>query len=311
MDGPQSSSSSKRIELVIVALPSDEDYVRKISSEKEPHLTLLYLGEGDYTPSQVDHMAGYVQHASSQFFEFGLQVEDRGELGEDHADVLFFHTRPESHISRFREHLLQNDLIKQAYLSTEQFPEWLPHLTLGYPDIPAKKDDRDFGISWVDFDKIALWTSDSAGPTTKLKSFMFGTEVSMSHVGSGQLVVSNILDHSGVKGMKWGVRKSDSETSSSTKIPRASTDAKKADASREKANVGSVKALSTKELQNLTKRMELEQKYNNMLDKEPSKIDRGHNAVKKTLTLARTAQDVYNIVNSPAGKALRKAVIGV
>lgn len=64
----------------------------------------------------------------------------------------------------------------------------------------------------------------------------------------------DVLEHFGVKGMKWGVRKNRSGS--------ASEDAQRADAARKKIKTGGgTKALSNKELQDLVTRMNLEQQY--------------------------------------------------
>src|SRR4051812_36008456 len=77
--------------LVIVALPEDSDPVRKVSSEKEPHLTLLFLGDVDSNPN-IDRIFAFVGHAVNiaQHGEFYLDVDYRGILGSDKADVIHF-----------------------------------------------------------------------------------------------------------------------------------------------------------------------------------------------------------------------------
>jgi 2'-5' RNA ligase len=196
--------------LVIVAIPEKDDYVWKISSEKVPHLTILFLGEATET-SPISKIQEFVEHAASTMLQpFWLEVSDRDILGDDQADVVFFEDAWElPRVRSFRNALLKDSNIKSAYDSVEQFPEWQPHLTLGYPETPAKEDDRDYpGIHSVRFDRIALWTGDSEGPEFKLKRPKFyddAMEVAMST--DGKTAVENILSHYGVKGMKWGVRR--------------------------------------------------------------------------------------------------------
>lgn len=193
--------------LVIVAIPKKDDYVWKISSEKVPHMTLLFLGDPTQN-SDVTKISEFLEHAASTvLYPFYMEVSDRGTLGPDEADVLFFegsYDLPE--IRNFRSQLLKNDNIKKAYDSAEQYAGWTPHLTLGYPATPAKPDDRDYpGIYSVCFDKIALWYGDYEGPEFKLQSqyLKHPEEVYMSDVME---VVDNLLKHHGVKGMRWGVR---------------------------------------------------------------------------------------------------------
>lgn len=194
--------------LVIVALPSQEDYVWNISSEKKPHMTLLFLGD-DASDAATNQIVGFVEHASKTLTRFGMSVDYRGELGDDKADVLFFNDCEA--IRKFRSQLLKNSTINQAYKSVEQFDKWTPHLTLGYPTSPAKKDTRDYpGTSWVNFDRISVWTDDFEGPEFRLEDNQ-DMEVRMSSIDTekkaSMLVGKDFLDHHGVKGQKWGVRR--------------------------------------------------------------------------------------------------------
>jgi ribosomal protein S18 acetylase RimI-like enzyme/2'-5' RNA ligase len=234
---------------VVVALPSENDNIAKYSSEKKPHLTLCYLDGSKFDSSQLELAMGYVQHAASELSPFMLHVEERGTLGDKNADVLFFEKSWSKNIARFRDSLLRNDLMMTAYQSADQFPQWTPHLTMGYPETPAKKYDReDDGFSYVNFDRIAFWMGDSEGPEFKLKYPDDGMELAMSQIDRGRAALSSVLshadsgfnledeyggfldfleknlseldgapvEHSGVKGMKWGIRK---DRSSSTREP--------------------------------------------------------------------------------------------
>lgn len=197
--------------LVIVAIPAEDDYVHKISTEKVPHMTLLFLGDVENKP--VSKIADFLQHAVNilELGPFGLEVERRGVLGPDEADVLFFRKDPWAlkRIAEFRGQLLKNTPIKSAYDSVTQYPEWTPHLTLGYPPTPAREDKRDYpGIRWVEFDKIGLWTGDYEGEEFQLvhKYNYDLAEMAMSATaGAGRA----FLKHYGIKGMKWGVRSAD------------------------------------------------------------------------------------------------------
>lgn len=189
--------------LVVVAIPKQDDHVWDISSEKVPHMTLLFLGDVDWSPEEISRTAGFVEHASSMFTRFGLSVDKRGVLGPAEADVLFFEKGWSfKRVDAFRESLLADNNIKAAWVDAPQFEEWTPHLTLGFPETPAKKETRDWPIGWVEFDRIALWTQDSDGPT-----FDLPTEQDLEVAMSGAETVEKILSHHGVKGMKWGVRK--------------------------------------------------------------------------------------------------------
>lgn len=307
--------------LVIVALPSESDPVNEVSSEKAAHMTLLYLGKPNFDQSQIDLISGFVEHAASNLSPFMLDVERRGELGPENADVLFFVKRYAKRIATFRDQLLQNDLISQAYNSIEQYPEWTPHLTLGYPETPAKKSPSDDkGRIWyVNFDRISLWTADSSGPTFQLLPKDNDMEVAMSQTERGRAFIMGEagLSHYGVKGMRWGVRRSDSSGGSSAPAakpapkPRLSADARSAENAFGKINRGGTGSLSNQELQGLVTRLNLEQQYHR-LTSEPTAhqvnaLATGHAAVKQMLGVGKTVNDVHKFMRSPTGKALKAA----
>ena len=254
--------------LVVVAIPADDDQVWKVSSEEVPHLTLLYLGDSN-TVDNVDSIAEFLDHAASTSLNrFGLDVDRRGVLGGDQADVLFFSEGWEAkEVKQFRHYLLQNDDIRTAYDSSEQHPDWLPHLTLGYPETPAKPNPDVYGISWVRFDRIALWLGDYEGPEFVLQRSNDYAEVSMSDA------VENVLAHYGKKGMKWGVRNAPARKEHSSD----SAEARKAHG---KAKTKGSTSLSNSELKLLNERLQLEKKYS---DLNPDTTAKGKNFVKKQL----------------------------
>lgn len=302
MDG----SVAGRTQLVIVALPTEDDQVRKFSSQKEPHLTLLYLGENKFSPEDIVHIAQYLEHAASLFPGFILDVERRGELGDNHADVLFFRKQWSTRVASFRDQLLRDSLIFKAYHSTDQFPDWSPHLTMGFPGTPAKKDTRDYpGFSYVNFDRVALWTGDSTGPTFPLKAHDYDLEVAMSQTEQGRSAMAGILEHHGVKGMKWGVHRDSPSGNSSSASPRASVDAKAAEKISSKFEKGGARALSNREMQDHLRRMDLEKRYFDSVNNHKSAIDVGQQNVQKLLKVGATVENVRRFMQTPTGKAVK------
>src|SRR3954452_10031568 len=194
--------------VVIVAIPDDNDSVWKVSSEKIPHLTLLFLGD---KVANFETVVQFVEHAATTTLNrFHLPIDRRDELGADQADVLFFKRGWYDYkaIRDFRSTLLQDTNIRTAYNSATQFEgSWVPHLTLGYPANPAKPDPE-FGFYDVSFNKIAVWSGNFDGPEFLLKDYW--DECDERSLENNAMDMSRAeVSHHGVKGQKWGVRKSD------------------------------------------------------------------------------------------------------
>lgn len=192
--------------LVIVAIPREDDYIWKISSEKVPHCTICFLGPVEGKP--VGRIADFVDHAvnTTAIGPFGLTVDHRGVLGPDEADVLFFKKSWSlRRLEEFRGQLLNNTDIRDAYDSISQYDVWSPHLTLGYPETPANEDKRDYpGFNWIEFDRIAVWTGNFEGPEFRLE-YDYNDDFAEVAMSSAAEQGRDFLEHFGVKGMKWGV----------------------------------------------------------------------------------------------------------
>lgn len=113
--------------------------------------------------------------------------------------------------------------------------------------------------------------------------------------------VEDVLEHHGVKGMKWGIRNKSSHTSSDAKRTQAILD-------KSKSNTTKVKSLTNHELTQFNKRMEMERKFH-QLKPEDRKIKKGHAFVKGAivggLAAGGLANQVYAFSKSPTGIALR------
>ena len=283
----------------IVAIPSKQEYVWQVSSESIPHLTLLYLGD---TLENFEVVRSYVEHVvSTSMRRFYLSVDRRGLLGPKDADVLFFEGNDTKRIETIRSYFLKQVNIAMSYANAMTYDTWVPHLTLGYPDKPAKSDNRDYPeFGYIEFDKVALWNGMYEGPEFLLPKYgpydgvdddVFGMSA-IGHDFVDQLV------HFGIKGMKWGIRRRRKSGGSDSR----SEDSVRTDASRQLLKKHGTKALSTRELQNLVTRMNLEQQYSQLQAKEPSRISDGHDAIKKILAATKTGIDVYRTLNSPEVK---------
>lgn len=280
----------------IVAIPRQDDYVWNISSEKIPHLTLLMLGDLSASPN-LGKIVDFVEHvAETSLTRFGLDVDHRGLLGPDDSDVLFFADRwGLKDIALARAYMLKNDLVRKAYDSVAQFPQWTPHLTLGTPSSPAKPDKRDWpGTSFVSFDKIAVWTGDFEGPTFDLKDNDWNMDMAMNDV------IDGILSHHGIKGQKWGVRR---------KNPSVSSDAARAEKISTKAKTKGRASLTNKELKDLTQRMSLDQQLDKLNAKHTTKYTRGKKFIGEALAAGVTLNSIIAFSKSPAGQAIKQQLV--
>jgi hypothetical protein len=137
---------------VIVALPAESDPISAASSEADgAHATLLFLGDtstlnGDALKTALGDFV-----SNGQVGIITERVNGNATLGKDAADVVLFDA---ANLVFIRKGLLEQDSILTAYDAVEQFPTWLPHVTLGYPETPRLAD---FAGEAITFDRLALW----------------------------------------------------------------------------------------------------------------------------------------------------------
>lgn len=99
------------------------------------------------------------------------------------------------------------------------------------------------------------------------------------------------MAHFGVKGMKWGVKKSS--------VP-ASEDHVRSQAAQRKAKIGGGhKVLSNKELQDVITRLNLEQQFDRL---NPSTLKKGEQIVKELLGLGNTLNSAIGLGNTLTNK---------
>lgn len=116
--------------------------------------------------------------------------------------------------------------------------------------------------------------------------------------------VDDFFAHHGIKGMKWGVRRSDAQISAA---PKSEDAARKGELRAKTKTKTGTSALSNREMQEVVTRLNLEQQYSRLTHK-PSKGKLTQNQIKGLLAVGVTVNSVIAFTNSPAGKLLKDAM---
>lgn len=103
-------------------------------------------------------------------------------------------------------------------------------------------------------------------------------------------VYNSFLEHSGKKGMKWGIRNSVKRLENRIKNPHYSKDYKQTKNLRRKSS----KYLSNNQLRELNKRMELEQNYNRL---STTPLNRGFTIARNIIAISGTIAGLYAMRN--------------
>ena len=113
------------------------------------------------------------------------------------------------------------------------------------------------------------------------------------------------LAHFGILGMKWGVRRKPGPNGTVGK--GSGTQRKGSDDYLKSRDIKAkgYKNLSTKELQDITKRMQLEKQLRELT---VSDYTRGMEAAKAVLAVGTTVASIYALSTTPMGQAVKKAI---
>lgn len=127
------------------------------------------------------------------------------------------------------------------------------------------------------------------------------------------------LEHFGIRGMHWGVRRSraaDGRVRGPSKTTRdgISSDAARAKDIHAKVKTHGTDAASNQDLQHLVSRMNLEQQYTRLssgttkTNIAKSRVRSGKNFIKETIGVAIMAKQVHEIANSQMAKDIGKEI---
>lgn len=126
---PMVAAANPQEAFVIVGLPADGDSIYAASSDDPPHLTLLYL-----STAVLEQAKQILAGEAPKWGPMPVDTDGVEQLGDEGAEVA--KVKP-GEFAAVRDALLGYEPIKQGFDAVEQFPEWTPHITLGYPDDPA------------------------------------------------------------------------------------------------------------------------------------------------------------------------------
>lgn len=128
---------------VLVLVPAEHDPVRRLTAD--PHVTVMYLDTEQTPAGLIDRAARALAAITGPIT---AKVNGRAQLGDDKAAVLLVES---DDLSALRD--LAENMPVLAQAESSGFPEWIPHLTVGYGSSVDELPD----VDQVRFDRLALW----------------------------------------------------------------------------------------------------------------------------------------------------------
>lgn len=135
---------------LLVATPTAADPVNAASEEDQAHVTLLWFGDmAMLSPDATEAIRTHAADVADSTAPFTAKVSGRAILGSDNAGVLILESMA---LAGLRRDLFDHPAVQDAYLQAEQFPHWVPHLTIAYgKGLPGA------GIESVEFGAVGFW----------------------------------------------------------------------------------------------------------------------------------------------------------
>lgn len=143
---------------VVVAIPRDLDPIRLVGDE-DKHATLLYFGETATLPDGAKEAILKSLAQVANIFEcFGENIIGIQRLGPDVPPALVA-MLSNGQLGNIRNTLLIDSKISEYLQNATQYPDYTPHVTLGYPDYAGEDQLRQLAqtLYRVRFDRLALW----------------------------------------------------------------------------------------------------------------------------------------------------------
>lgn len=133
---------------LIVALPAEDDPTAR--DIEEAHVTMLWFGEAATIPPEtVDGIRTALDDVAGAAPAFEAKVSGVGMIGPDKARVMLLESEE---LRNIRNTLHAWPPVAKAWSRAEQFPFYIPHMTLAY--------DGDLPQEWAEsvrIDRLGLW----------------------------------------------------------------------------------------------------------------------------------------------------------
>lgn len=137
-----------------MAIPSAGDPINDISQEDTAHCTLTFFGEAANLAQVLqDDLRDAAEMATSEIGPFTVKISGVAVLGEDKASVVLLESQE---LVDLRGWLCAHPAVELAQKMGQQFPWWVPHLTINYGE--GVMDDPPETIS---FDRLGLWLGET------------------------------------------------------------------------------------------------------------------------------------------------------
>lgn len=145
-----SEADDKPTGALIVALPAEDDPA--VQGIDEPHVTTLWFGEADtLTPEALDGIRLALDDVSQGSSPFDCRVSGVGVIGPDKARVMLLESED---LRDIRNTLFAWPPVKRAWQAADQFPFFIPHMTLSYEgELPTEWAET------VRIDRLGLWVA--------------------------------------------------------------------------------------------------------------------------------------------------------
>jgi 2'-5' RNA ligase len=139
---------------LFVAIPSAEDPINTISEEDVAHCTLTYFGEAEtLPPGALNDLRDAAITVAEEVGSFTANVSGVALLGADKASVVLLESQE---LVELYHWLCAHPAVEMAQKNGQQFPTWVPHLTIGY-DTGILEDPPE----QITFDRLGLWLGET------------------------------------------------------------------------------------------------------------------------------------------------------